>query len=129
MLITRLSDFLYVRIRKNRVTVRHPRSGREVTLDAVKPFTTTRLLIGEFRAAEETFAMAIKSALPRSWFRPSPVVVVHPLEMIEGGLSEIEERILKEVFLGIGAVKSVVWVGPELSDAEVEAKAFGKDGR
>ena len=126
MLITRLSDSVYVRIRKNHVTVRHPRSRRDVALEAVKPFTTTRLLVGDLRAAHETFLAALRSTVPTSWFRPSPVVVVHPLEMTEGGLSEVEERILKEVFLGLGAAKAVVWVGPELTDAEVEAKAFEK---
>jgi len=127
MLITRLSDSVYVRIRRNQVSVRHPKSQRDVTLQAAKPFTTTRLLVGDLLAAHETFVAAIKAALPASWWRPSPVVVVHPLEMIEGGLSEVEERLLKEVFLGLGAAKVIVWIGPELSDAEVRAKCVGQE--
>jgi len=39
--------------------------------------------------------------------------------MIEGGLSEVEERALREVAMAAGASKVVVWVGHELSDAEV----------
>ena len=123
MLISPLSDAIYVRIRKNHVTVRHPRSGSEKSVAAARPFTTARLLVGDIRAASEAFAAAIASTGPRSWWRPSPVMVVHPLEMTEGGLAEIEERILQEVFRGLGAAKVVVWVGPELSDAEVAAKA------
>ena len=42
--------------------------------------------------------------------------------MVEGGLSEIEERILKEVAIGAGATKVVVWVGAPLTDADVKAK-------
>jgi rod shape-determining protein MreB len=47
---------------------------------------------------------------------------MHPLEMTEGGLSEIEKRILNELAIGAGAMKVVVWVGPELSDTEVREK-------
>jgi hypothetical protein len=46
--------------------------------------------------------------------------------MAEGGLSEVEERVLKEVAIGAGASKVVVWVGRELSDGEVREKLNGK---
>ena len=45
---------------------------------------------------------------------------------IEGGLSEVEERALREVAIGAGASKGVVWVGHELSDAEVRDKLGDK---
>ena len=46
--------------------------------------------------------------------------------MIEGRLSEVEERVLRELAMGAGASKVVVWVGHELSDAEVQEKLDGK---
>lgn len=52
-------------------------------------------------------------------YPPPPLVVIQPLEMIEDGLSEVEERVLREVAASAGARKVVVWVGHELSDAEV----------
>ena len=55
-----------------------------------------------------------------------PRVIIQPLELIEGGLSEIEERVLHELARGAGASKVIVWVGPELSDAEVKQKLAGK---
>jgi len=42
--------------------------------------------------------------------------------MTEGGLSEVEERVLRELAMCAGASKVVVWVGHELSDAEVKEK-------
>lgn len=44
------------------------------------------------------------------------------MERCEGGLSQVEERVLHELAAGAGARKVVVWVGAELSDGEVLAK-------
>jgi hypothetical protein len=46
--------------------------------------------------------------------------------MAEGGLSEIEDRIFRELAIGAGARRISVWVGPELSDAEVKDKLNAK---
>jgi rod shape-determining protein MreB len=53
---------------------------------------------------------------------PAPGLVVHPLEMTEGGLSEIESRLLKELAIGCGAADAVVVTGPELTDQQVKDK-------
>jgi hypothetical protein len=59
-------------------------------------------------------------------FAGSPGVVIQPLEMTEGGLSEIEERVFRELAIGAGAAKVIVWLGHELSDSEVRGKLDGK---
>ena len=46
-------------------------------------------------------------------------VLVHPTEMVENGLSQVEERILLELPYGAGAKKVAVYVGPLLDDAGV----------
>lgn len=43
--------------------------------------------------------------------------------MIEGGLSPVEERALRELAFGAGGHKVVIWVGKELSNEEVIEKA------
>ena len=120
------SNTVYVRIGRNQFRVRHVESGADTTVAASTPFTTTRLLIGQFVAAEESLKDALKQIATGRLFAPSPGVVMHPLEMVEGGLSEIEERTFQEVAIGAGAGKAVVWVGRELSDAEVKEKLRGK---
>lgn len=72
--------------------------------------------------------MAIKKVQEGKWFFTSPVIIIHPMEMIDGGLSQIEERALMELASGAGARKVVVWVGHELSDQEVInfAKTYNK---
>lgn len=114
-----LSNTIYVKVTKNQFWVRHIESQKEVIETALEPFTTKRLLIGEFSIAENHLKRAIKKVYEGKWFSASPVVIIHPMEMIEGGLSQIEERAMVELAAGAGARKVMVWVGHELSDMEV----------
>jgi hypothetical protein len=52
-----------------------------------------------------------------------PIVVMHPISMVDGGLSGVEYRILFEVAEGAGAKRAEVWDGAELSDDQVREKA------
>jgi hypothetical protein len=88
---------------------------------APTPFTTARLLVGQFREAASLLRKAVRELAGGRLFAASPVVVIHPTEMVDGGLSEVEERVLRELALGVGARSVVVHVGPALADAEVTA--------
>jgi rod shape-determining protein MreB and related proteins len=116
----------YVRVRRNEFRIRHVGSGTETTVRADVPFSSARMLIGEFSAAEHTLKLAMKQAQTGRLLRMPTQIVMHPLEMVEGGLSQIEDRVFREVAISAGASKAEVWVGPELSDAEVKEKLSGK---
>ena len=45
--------------------------------------------------------------------------MVHPLSRVEGGLSEIENRVFRELAPGAGAIVAVIHIGDALSDEEV----------
>jgi len=126
MLTGLLPNPLYVRVRKNQFRLRSLSSLAEETFDAQPPFTTTRLLIGHFQIAQQLLKQAVTKMSKGKILARSPQALIQPLEMIEGGLCEIEERVLMEVAMGAGASKVVVWVGDELSDAEVRQKLNGK---
>jgi rod shape-determining protein MreB len=126
MLTGLLANPIYVRVRKNQFRVRSLESAKESIFDAPAPFTTARLLIGQFLVAENLLKRAVKEMSKSGIFAVSPQVLIQPLEMLEGGLSEVEERTLREVAIGAGASKVVVWVGHELNDAEVKDKLSGK---
>jgi len=123
MLKQLLNGTVYVRVSKNQFRVRHVVDKKEVIVSAFEPFTTKRLLVGEFAAAEKYLKEGVKKVHEGRWFAASPVIVIQPLEMIEGGLSQVEERVLKELAVCAGARKVVVWVGQELSDQEVVQRA------
>ena len=44
------------------------------------------------------------------------------MEMTEGGLSQVEDRVFRELAAGAGAKEVLVWVGDELSDQAMLAK-------
>ena len=126
MLGALLSHHAYVRVRRNQLRVRHLESQIETTVQAEPPFTTARMLVGNFTAADQSLKAAMRTIMKGRFMLTKPRVIIQPLELIEGGLSEIEERVLHELARGAGASKVIGWVGAELSDAEVKQKLDGK---
>lgn len=92
----------YIQIRENQIDIRNVKTAE--SFQEQSEFSHPRMLIGNFTK-----------------------VVVHPLDKVEGGLSQIEERVLRELAIGSGgASKVVVWTGAKLSDSEVIAKLEAK---
>jgi rod shape-determining protein MreB len=113
---------VYIQVRKNQFHLRSLESGTDLTVVAQEPFTTSRCLIGQFGQAESLLRRALKRLPKNGFFAVALRIVIHPVEMVEGGLSEVEERVFREVALGAHASKVVVWVGRALSDADVKDK-------
>lgn len=110
---------VYLKVRRNRFEAKNlsTGSGWESSI-AQEPFTTVRLLVGKFSAAEPVLLKLIKEIQPKSLFKKRFKVVIQPMEMVDGGLSEVEDRIFRELALGAGAIKVIVHIGKELSDSE-----------
>jgi hypothetical protein len=113
---------LYVRVSRNKLEVRHIESGRSVQVTSKTPFTTNRLLVGDFLAAESALRKAVSEIHIGPKYLAAPRVLMHPLEMVEGGLSSVENRVFMEVADCAGAARMAVWVGHDLSDHEVLEK-------
>lgn len=129
MLSTFFAADLYVKVYRNKFiieninTVTDNAAARSFkTFIPESCFTTERLLAGNFMAAEHCLKKAVKSTLPKRLIPLSPAILIQPMEMIEGGLSEVEERLFQELAHGAGAFKVVVWLGKELSASEVAEK-------
>ena len=45
---------IYIKVYKNKFIIRHIENKKEISVSASEPFTTKRLLIGEFLEAENT---------------------------------------------------------------------------
>ena len=94
---------LYIQIRRNQITVRDLESKREVSGDAA--FSNQRLLIANFFVAEKVLQDLVLQLHPRFLPAKRMDIVVSALEMNEGGLSQVEERILHEVVAGATLMK------------------------
>jgi rod shape-determining protein MreB len=117
---------IYVRLFRNKLRLRSIEAGTEIEVSPSAPFTSQRLLIGDFLAAERTLKDGLRQVTGGGWFKPSPRILMHQLEMTEGGLSDVEQRILRELAIGAGAMKVEIWTGPNLTDQEVVEKLAAK---
>ena len=117
------ANTVYVKVFSNRFELKHIESGKFEVAVSNESFATDRLLVGKFSVAENVLQGAMKQLHQNRWLSPSPIVVIHPMEKVEKGLSEVEERVLLELAAGAGARRVIVWEGYELSDEEVTKKA------
>lgn len=112
---------VHARFDRNRIAVRCLETGRRVVRNADPSFSTSRLLVGNFSAAQSQLKTAVQEVLGSSLFSTRPVMVIQVAEMIEGGLSQVEQRIFSELGESSGAAKSILFVGGEdMSDDDVK---------
>ena len=110
---------LYVCLRRNELMLRHIESGHELAAKSDVEFSNSRLLVANTTLVTSMIKRSMRTILAR--FGIAPTIVMHPLEMVEGGLSEVEEKTLTEIGYAVGAVRVVVVTGPALSDSDVMA--------
>ena len=113
---------LYIKVFKDKFTIRDIDNNSMITVMAVEPFSSNRMLVGNFTNASNLLRNEVKKSIKRGWFTPSPRVLIHAAEMAEGGLSEVEERAIRELAADAGARIVFVWDGHDLTDSEVIAK-------
>jgi hypothetical protein len=121
--LSKIHPLLYVKVYKNRIDIKEiGAKQRPLTISPTKSFTTERLLVGEFSIAEKLLKNGLKQFKKTILLAFRPIVVIQPMEMVQNEISEVEKRLLKELALGSGAYKAVVWIGHELSDDEIKEK-------
>ncbi len=74
--------------------------------------------------AEALLTRLIKGVRSNGLFAAKPRLIIQPLEMTEGGLSMVEERVFLELGAGAGARHVKVHVGERLS-AQAAAALLG----
>lgn len=84
------------------------------------PFSHPRLLINGFQKAEKVLQHGIKAVCKNKLFPPSPIVVMHPMEKLEGGITDVECRMFRELALGGGARAVYLHIGQELSSESLD---------
>ncbi len=74
----------------------------------LNPFKHSRSFVADFMCAEKILQHGIYT-IHNSIIRPAPRVIIHQLEKTDGGLTDIEERVLRELALGAGAREVVIY--------------------
>jgi rod shape-determining protein MreB len=87
-------------------------SGANIVV--INPFKHSRSFVGDFYAAEKLLQQGLLN-VRRSKFQRAPRVLIHQLEKTEGGLTNIELRILTELTHGIRAKEALIHIGEKFS--------------
>jgi rod shape-determining protein MreB len=74
------------------------------------------MLLADFTMAEHQLKGGIKK-LRQSIL--SPNILIHPMELTDGGLTQVELRAFRELGLGVGGSKVATWEGAVLKGAAV----------
>lgn len=85
--------------------------GNQAYVDAVNPFSHPRTLLRDFFIAELLLKQIIQKLGGKKLTLSAPVIIVHPMEKTEGGLTMIEIRALREMALGAGARDVAIYQG------------------
>jgi len=90
-------------------------------------FDHPRSCVCDFDIAEAALRYFIRRVASRAKLI-RPIIIVHPLEKIEGGLTQVECRALRELAESAGARKAYVWTGRVLDFQELTSLQFPQSG-
>lgn len=89
--------------------------------EIINPFSHPRSIIANFTIGEKLLQLVFKELFEKNnLLKARPRVIVHPREKLEAGLTQVEERALKELAIGAGARDTKVYVGIELAQFEID---------
>ena len=83
-------------------------------ISVTNPFKHPRSFVADFFLAEKIIQHGVFQ-IHKSWLRPAPRIIMHQLEKVEGGLTSIEDRVLRELAVGAGAREVVIYLGSKIN--------------
>ena len=105
-------DAIYVQVFADRFAVRNVDSGESCEVQRDQTSVSPRMLIADFTMAQHQLKEAVKAV--RRGLR-SPEILMHPMERIEGGVTQVEYRVFVELGMGAGGSKVGVHTGLPVS--------------
>lgn len=114
---------IYIKIYTNRVVIKNLNTRKETIIDECI-FSNDRYLIAEFTKLTKALELRIKEVYRESFAFFAPKVVVHPMELVDKELCEVERQILSELIENSFRTQPLLWLGKTLSDVEVREYAF-----
>ena len=115
------SEDYYVQIHENRYVI-NPlnQSSGSSSFPARDAFSTSRLLVGNFSVAEQHLRNSLRQMHGGSRLK-SYRLIMHPRDKSEGGLCEVEMRVLQDLAYGAGAHDAIIWEKEPLSATQAKA--------
>lgn len=96
-------------------------------IDIINPFDHPRTIIANFDIASHTFRFFLKQILHNKLLRPRLIMIIHVIEEMEGGLTQVEITALQELALAEGGQAVHIWDGRQLMDEEIKENKYPGD--
>lgn len=117
--ILAISSNTVIRGKQKKVIEAIGTAARSTDYELVYPFQHSRVVLSNIAAGEKLLMHAYRQVLGR-WFEfAAPIVIIHCLIEVDGGISPIEERALMWMAEAAGARKVHYWTGRNLTDQEI----------
>lgn len=88
-------------------------------IQVINPFSHPRSFVADFYVAEKLIQHGLRKIHKSRFIKPAPRLVIHQLDKAEGGLTNVEERVLIELAVSSGAREVVTYVGKKLNSDSV----------
>src|SRR5687767_10799778 len=89
---------VYIKLFENGVEIINLESGEAISRNSIEPFSTRRFIIADFNKASALIRSVMSELLPRKGIFPRQAkILIQQVERVEGGLSEIEKRALRDL--------------------------------
>jgi MreB/Mbl protein len=89
---------IYIKLFKNRIEIVNLETGEKISRESTEIFSSQRFIIADFNKADALIRDILNELLPRkSIFPRQTKILIQQAESVEGGLSEIEKRALRDL--------------------------------
>lgn len=112
-------DKLYIKVSKNFVEIIDVDKNRSINGKSLKPFSSERLLIAEFKIAEDFMNELVSKLKKGNNVKRNKIILFHPMDFVDGGISEVESRVFLEIGERLNGKVVKIWTGDELTNEQV----------
>lgn len=95
---------LYLQVFKGTIKAEEINTGRNLNVKC-NALSHPRTLMGSYIEIETCFKQIVQEITPKTFFNPSPIIIVHLREEVERGYTDVELRAFKEAAFGAGGRK------------------------
>jgi rod shape-determining protein MreB len=104
---------IYVNLYTNKAQICRLDTGQCITRESKEKFSNSRVLLGEFEIAEKFLKNIITELTQDRFFSPPLRILIHQMELTEGGLSSTEKRALRDSCIHLNAKEVFIFEGKD----------------
>ena len=93
-------------------------------IEIINPYDHPSIIIPDFNLAGRVLRFFLTKILHNKILHQRLIMIMHVIEELEGGLTQIEIRALQELAIEVGGQAIHIWNGRELMDDEIKENKY-----